>query len=318
MKTQETTKRKASGSLLLCLLSSAILVSVTGCQSVPGPYEFSSRYRRYEREPPPRFDATRPQIELGRPMKLVDNIGHYFFSAPGKLILWDTRVGNHKISEENVELLRRYLCANDLDLVKVRVNQYAPWAEFKRLWRNSEVSPFYRATFGLGSWGVYTLFPGRLFAGFPYPHDHYNPFTNTVNLYSDHPALMVQQASRAKDWAARRYKGTYAVLGLIPGVDLYQEQLATGDTIRYFYAFRRKEKEVSSYRVLYPAFGTHFGQLAVAVGPIPAAIQAGVALPGAVAGHIIGRAQARKRLNTEDPVIGSEWAVLSPSQKDTP
>ena len=40
----------------------------------------------------------------------------------------------------------------------------------------------------------YTIFPGRVFGG-----DRYNPFTNTINLYSDHPSIALHEAAHAKD-----------------------------------------------------------------------------------------------------------------------
>lgn len=296
-----TTGQKAVGSLLLCLLPFMIVVFVTGCGSPPGRFQFSTQENRRDPLPAPDFNASLPQVEQGRRIAFMDYLGHCLFSLPGKVILCNTRIGNHKISEDNVQGIRYYLWRNELDRVKVRVNQYAPMGEFKRLWRNRDVNPFYRATFGFFTWMGYTLLPGRVFAGFPFVGDNYNPYTNTISVYSNDPALMVQQASRARYWAERRYKGTHAVLGLVPGVDLYQEHVATRDTIRWFYYSREKSKEIACYRVLYPAYPTRFGQVVVAIGPIPAAIHAAVALPGAVAGHIVGYERARRRLKTDDP-----------------
>lgn len=301
---------KGRKTLLLGVLSFTLLLLLAGCASTPGSYDFTKSYERFdcERRPGPDFGGSPLQAERGRPVWLVDKLGHYFFSLPGKLILWNTRIGNHKISPENMKGLLTYLEGNDLDRVKVRINQYAPLAEFGRLWKNSDVNPFYRATFGFGTWLTYTLLPGRLLAGIPGLGDSYNPYTNTINLYSDHPAVVVQRASRAKDLVQRHFKGTYAALGIIPGVDLYQEHLATRDAIRYFYWRRDKEKEKSGYFVLFPEYGTHLGQGAVAVGPLPAIIYAAVAMPSVVIGHAVGRIQSSKRMKHEDPPLWQELA----------
>lgn len=39
----------------------------------------------------------------------------------------------------------------------------------------------WRYSIGMLSWLQYTLLPGRLFGG-----DHYNPYSNTISLYSDY------------------------------------------------------------------------------------------------------------------------------------
>jgi len=297
--------------ILTGMLALAAILSAAGCSSPPGPYKFSKQYRRVyfqrvERKEAPRFDLSLRQTEQGRDLWLLDKTGHCLISLPGKLLLWNTRVGCHDVSDENVSILQEYLWANDLDRVKIRVNQYAPWGELKRLWRNSDVNPFYRATFGTVSWIVYTVLPGRVFAGIPFLGDNYNPYTNAIYVYSDHPGMMVQLAARSKDLAEHRFKGTYATLGIIPGIDLYQEHVATRDTVRYFYAVRAKDQERASYKVLFPAYAMHLGPAAVAVGPIPALVYGGVAASGSVVGNVAGRMQADQRKDNQDPAWGSE------------
>ena len=52
----------------------------------------------------------------------------------------------------------------------------------------------------------YTAFPERIFAAFPFigGGDHYNPYTNTINIYSDHRAIVLHEGGHAKDFARRR------------------------------------------------------------------------------------------------------------------
>jgi hypothetical protein len=45
---------------------------------------------------------------------------------PAKLILFDRRVENHRVSEETEAAIAAYLQSNELDSVKVRLNQYRP------------------------------------------------------------------------------------------------------------------------------------------------------------------------------------------------
>ena len=88
----------------------------------------------------------------------------------------------------------------------MRVNQYDPGGEWKRLANNDTVAPGWRYTVGALHTLGYILFPGRVFG-----EDSYNPYTNTVNLYSDIPSLALEQAAYAKDIRHRSYPGTYAV-----------------------------------------------------------------------------------------------------------
>ncbi len=298
--------------LALALTCCAMFLLLAGCSGTPPKtYVFSKTYKRYmiERQEFPGFDRDAPPIEQGEPVAIVDGLGHYLFSIPGKLLLLNARVGNHRFSNENRLLIHQYLLDNDLNRVKVRINQYAPGNEFMRLWQNSDVGLGYRATFGVGHWLVYTVLPGRLFAGIPGLGDGYNPYTNSVYIYSDHPALAIKEVARAKDYVQRRYKGTYAVLGIIPLVDTYQTHVATCDTVRYFYWLREKDLETGAYKVLWPAYGMDTGRALVTIGPIPALVYAGIAGGGSIIGNIAGRMQAPERREHEDP---PPWQDLVP------
>src|SRR4029077_17552625 len=90
--------------------------------------------------------------------------------------------------------------------------------------------------------------------------DHYSPFTNTVHIYSNHPAILVHEGGHAKDWAQRSHRGTYAFLRILPFVDLYQEKLASKDAVEYFYCRADKTNELNAYPILYPAYATYIGR----------------------------------------------------------
>ncbi len=82
--------------------------------------------------------------------------------------------------------------------------------------------------------------------------DHYNPFTNTISLYSDIPAVAIHEGGHAKDFAQRTYKGTYAAAYvLLPGVPLYHEAKATSDALAYIREHETFEQEREAYRTLY-------------------------------------------------------------------
>jgi hypothetical protein len=201
------------------------------------------------------------QIERGRPHGLVDGLGHYFFSLPSKLLLLDWRVNNHRISEETEASILEYLDANGLCNVKVRLNQYAPGREWSRLVRNGEMPMAWRWTLGMWSVAMYTVFPERLLAGL-YGGDHYNPYTNTISLYSDRRAIALHEAGHAKDFAQKRnrhWRGGYAALRLLPLVPLWQEWVASTEAISWERVHGSGRDERRAHRSLYPAYATYVG-----------------------------------------------------------
>lgn len=224
-----------------------------------------------------------PQIERGKPNKVVDTVG-WVVGIPTKLLLWDRRADNHKIGNETQGAIHQYLDQNDLKTVKVRLNQYSPMQDAKRLVKNKSVGAPWRYTVGALSVLGEAVIPGRVFGG-----DHYNPYTNTIHLYSDIPAVALHEAGHAKDFARRKWKGTYAAAYGLPIVPLYHESVASRDVVAYLESYGSPQEQAEAYRILYPAYGTYVGSAAGTVLP-------SLATPfyyGAVlAGHGFGRYKA--------------------------
>lgn len=234
---------------------------------------------------PELVEATRDsQIERGKQRPVLDGVG-WVFGIPSKVILWDRRVENHNVSADTEEAIRRYLDDNDLDHVKVRINQYAPLEDWRRLRANKTVGWGYRYTLGALSVAGEAILPGRLIGG-----DHYNPFTGTIHLYSDVPAIALHEGGHAKDFTRRKLPGTYAVCAALPVVSLWPEAIATGDAIAYTQENEESELERESYRILFPAYGTYVGG---AVGDFVAPVALPIYAGAVVAGHAVGRVQAR-------------------------
>lgn len=263
-----------------------------------------------------------PQIERGAPSAWVDGFGHYLFSLPAKLVLLDWRVDNHDVAIETEQSLQAYLAANGLCNVKVRLNQYAPGGEWRRLFKNREMPVGWRYSLGLLSTTFYTIFPERLFAGFPIigGGDHYNPYTNTISIYSDRRPIVLHEGGHAKDFAVREgrhWKGLYAgarsipIAGLL--VALWQEAIATNDALSWDGERGDPADLRRAYRSLYPAYGTYLGGTAQQVASffvgswVPYAIQYGVV----VAGHAVG--QTRALFVPDDPE--PEPALKSPEAR---
>lgn len=248
-----------NGGLPSWLRRAAALLALAGMSVTSGGCAYKAGYyRRAEIKKPFRSAPAEPQFVRGRKNLVIDKLGHYVFSLPSKIILWNWSVDNHDISEENEEIFRQYMDANSLDTTLVRLNTYAPHKEFARLRKNKDVNGGYKYTLGVITVLFYTLIPDRLFAGLV-SGDHYNPYTNTINVYSNHPAILVHEAGHAKDFAQRSKRGSYAFARLVPGIDLLQEYEASTDAIDYFYCRQDKTNELNAYPILMPAYATYAG-----------------------------------------------------------
>jgi hypothetical protein len=248
------------------------VIAMSGCASTP--YSFGSAARYYSS--PELAARTEVQMERGRPQKAIDTFG-WVWGIPSKILLWDRRVENHRIDAHTETQLATYLTENELSTVKVRLNQYHPRDDWHRLVANKSVGAGWRYTVGIISVAAEAVFPGRLFGG-----DHYNPFTNTIHLYSNAPAIALHEAGHAKDFARRKWKGTYAVVGILPIVPLIQEGIATSDALGYLEATQNVSAQQEAYEILYPAYGTYVGGEIRTLGPFGVII-------GAIGGHVVGQ-----------------------------
>jgi len=225
-----------------------------------------------------------PQIVRGAPNPLIDGLGN-LLGVPSKIVLWSWKIDNHAVSAETERALVEYLDSPSAPAhwgdTRFRLNQYAPLDDVHRLIINHHMSWPFRLLLGLPVTLIYdVVLPGRLVGG-----DHYNPFTNTVHLYSDDAAVTLHEAGHADDFAKQSYPGLYAAIRLLPIVDLYQEYVATDTAITYLIAKQDRETELHAYRILYPAYGTYVGAYIPPYG----------SFAGALVGHVLGRSKAHSR-----------------------
>jgi hypothetical protein len=266
-----------------CVLSCCMFACcIAGCAS--GGYQYGQGWQTGTTDRAKSADSPEHQVvlvESGKPRPIIDGIG-WVLGIPGKLLLWDRRVDNHNVSPATEAALVEYLEQNELQDVCVRVNQYAPIEEWHRLRENRHVGAGWRYTAGLLTLAGYTVFPGRLFGG-----DRYNPYTNSVYVYSDVPALAMVGGGYAKDIHTRELPGTYAVVNEFPVVSMWHETIATNDVLSYLQQRESVEELQAGYKILHPNYGVQAAGAAryvIGVGPF---IQIG----GAIVGHITGRAE---------------------------
>lgn len=264
------------GPVVLLLLFTLLLGA---CASAP--YEFGTGRLA---EDAALYPAMEQQIYIGEPHAFLDNSGWIWpESLLRKLILLDTSIDNHKVSAETIAALERYLIDNELEHVQVLVNCYKPGNQWSRLFRNRTVGGGWRFTLGIFSVVTYTIMPGRFFGG-----DAYNPYTNTIYLYSDNINVALHEAGHAKDFARRELKGTHAAIYSLPFAPLYYEARASNDALSYLKAIGDVEQQGDAYTTLYPAYGTYLAANLGRNSSDPIVVQLATAIPAHIVGRIAG------------------------------
>tara|TARA_R110002049_G_scaffold2750_4_gene21940 strand:+ start:98496 stop:99452 length:957 start_codon:yes stop_codon:yes gene_type:complete len=281
-------------------IAAAMASCISGCQVLsPRPIPNQAQHIA-----PELVDGESAQIEIGRAHPVIDTVG-WVVGIPGKITLWDRRVDNHNVSEPTVRAMAAYLDDNHLPHVKVRANQYAPLADFRRLKKNTTVAWPYRYTFGLLSVAQETILPGRVFGG-----DHFNPYTQTIHLYSDVPSIAMHEGAHAKDFSRRKYQGTYAAAYMF--VPLWHETLATEDVFAYVQTKGTPRDVDEANRILYPAYGTYVGS---ALGGLIPAQSTPLYYGSVIAGHINGRMLSKQR--GSNPSSFSQHFAQAAEQSDS-
>jgi hypothetical protein len=244
-------------------------------------------------------------VEYGTKRPIIDGVG-WVVGIPRKVLLWDQRADNHAVSEETVGEVAGYLHERGVKDVKVRVNQYAPLQEWKRLTQNKNVGAGWRYTLGTLSCLEYTLLPGRIFGG-----DNYNPYTNSVYLYSDMPAMGLAESAYAKDVQNRKYPGTYAAVQSLPLVSMYHETLATGEVMEYVAIRGSAEEQEKIRRDLYARYGMELGGEFGRVLPDGSTL---FPIVGAIGGHGVATYKDKHPAAKSDEVPVQEASYQKPTR----
>ena len=216
------------------------------------------------------------QLLRGRKIALLDGFGSVLGSV-NKLALWDRRADNHNISPQTENAVVQYLRENGLGKTLVRSNQYDPIGEWQRLVSNKRMAAPLRYTFGTYDWLKYTILPGRLTGG-----DWYNPFSDTVHLYSDIPTIGLAKAAYAKDVYSRSDPATYAALQDLPLVGLYHETIANREVLQFTRSYGGSAAVTEAERILYPDLAGSIGAQTLGIIPYGSVVGRGA---GAVVGH---------------------------------
>ena len=266
----------------LVALCAVTMLLCTGCVNGPRTFHASIRDLDHTVSCAENAEDKQPtagiEVVQGNPSKVVDGLG-WIVGIPRRVVLWDRRVDNHRVQPETMAEVATYAKVNELDGLCVRVNQYAPIDEWKRLTKNDQISPGWRYTVGALSLVGYTLLPGRIIGV-----DNYNPYTNSVYVYSDVPALAMEAAAYAKDVKHRDLPGTYAAVNSLPVVSVWHETINTQDTLEYLQTHGTYDEQREGLAILYPKYGASVGGAVGSLFGFTGVFEIG----GAVVGHVSG------------------------------
>jgi hypothetical protein len=226
-------------------------------------------------------------ISRGVPARFLDALKNAC-SIPDKILLLNTHIDSDIIDPAIEDDIVAFAARHHLG-VHVRINEYAPLGELGRLLTQGRPNILLRLTVGLVGWIGYCLNVGRLFGG-----DFYNPWTNSIYLSSNHPAVALHELGHAYDVSQRSWPGLYMLCRYIPGVALYQEYLASRYAVEFLREQQRHDDEVRAYRLLFPCYSTYV--LGAIIELFPTSVTRGLLFYVIGAGHAVGLHFADRRM----------------------
>jgi hypothetical protein len=134
----------------------------------------------------------------------------------------------------------------------------------------------------------YSIFPGRVFG-----RNAYNPYTNTLYVNSNTPALLLHEAAFAKNLHAAKLPGMYVASSELPFLSVVRHLDAAQDVVGYAKAEADWDLEQESYREVFPRVGAESVGGATAFVPLWGGPLLG--LGGSVAGGVAGRTALAQR-----------------------
>lgn len=271
------------------LIGLAVANICCGCATVP---------YQYGRFHPSDTATTEIDFEYGRPNKVVDGLA-WCMSLWPRLLTMNSKLNLHELSDETKQKLVVYMDENDLNDVLVRVNQYDPIGEWRRLRQNDRVGPGWRYTIGVCMLAQYSLMPGRIWGG-----DQYNAYTNSLYINSDVPAVVLHEAAYAKDIHSRTLPGSYAFVNELPLIGMWRHAEGINDVLGYARTNDDWAIERETYSVVYPVIGIESTVLTEAVVPFWDGLLLSVA--GAAIGHTAGQVAIYNRNKERQAIDGAD------------
>ena len=218
-------------------------------------------------------------IQIGASNFWVDGIRNVL-SIRSKILFLNSKINSGNVSKETIGKMRDFLHENGLHDVSVSVNQYKPQEVWRRTFTNPKTSLLSKCTAGVVFGLLETLLIPKL-SGIAC--DHYNPYSNTVHLFSDDLATALHECGHAKDVNERANPGLYGAIALInytsddedwanhpiffavlksvsvgqSCLTLYQEYKATDNAIAHLRVKNLNVELKRSFKVLVPSFAAY-------------------------------------------------------------
>lgn len=279
-----TLQHRPSVSPFWAVLLIACIAVQSGCAITP--YRYGNFHTENDNLP------STPEFEYGEPHKVLDGIA-WTTGLFARILTLNRSVNKHEISDETEIKIATYLDENDLNDVLVSVNQYDPKGQWRRLRETRQVGALWRYSFGTMTLVQYTLLPGRVFGG-----DYYNPFTNTLYVNSDVPAVVLHEAAYAKDVHSRHFPGTYASINELPLIGAWRHVVGINDILGYAQLNDDWDVERETYCVVYPQMGIYSTALTGSFVPFWDGMIITVA--SAAAGHATGHVAMSRRMKERE------------------
>ncbi|MBI2112066.1 hypothetical protein HYT52_00835 [Candidatus Woesearchaeota archaeon] len=220
------------------------------------------------------FGSNRIEYGLDDPLSRAVS---FVMNIPAQVLLLSPRVGALP-REETQQHIRDFITQEGLENIYVRAGHVNITEDLHRLFSDERVQDI--SLLGRVFLGIPTTIFGGLTAKLTRA-DHYNPFTRTVHVYSDHPGIARHELGHAKDFQRSIVPSIYALSNSLIPIMLYQEMRAS------YYAYKSlPEGQKGKAAILIPAFSTYIA--AAAVGAVTTPI--GLAILGV--GHILRGAYA--------------------------
>lgn len=185
------------------------------------------------------FKQGRIGINVGgqyAPIEITRN----FLTIPEKIILLNKNYSSGNISKETIDKVEKYLEENQLWDVAVSVNEYDPKFLLERTLNNPNISNLSKYTMGILSVLVMTMLCPKLTGRVG---DCYNPWANSIHLFSDDLSIALHECGHAKDFSQRENPGLYSSLSMIPFIGpfqtLYKEYQANKNVYHYLHSEKK-------------------------------------------------------------------------------
>jgi len=181
--------------------------------------------------------------------------------------------------------------------LQVQLSGTNPLNNLARTWQHPKTNVLSKL------WGTATL-PIREILKSLTRADSYDPYAHSTSLFMNEPGVMAHELGHARDYARRDWPGAYGIARGIPGVDIYQELIASRQAAHTAKKMKLSPEETKRLQQLLGAgTGSYIGNLAGTL----------VGAPGV--GGVIGSQVGHNHAGRPESGFNAEEIPLPPKHK---